>query len=546
LDIRTQQEECALRDLIEFLDRFSALIHEIEMKIAGAHWRLETTGSDEAKAEVVQLEVQQNALYQQEGDWDFIAGWHGRRQEIPDQSVRRQCERLYMNFAANQGDTELVEKIANLATDVGADFASYRGKIGETEHSDNDLHEVLRTSSDDVTVRTAWEAGKAIGPIVADRVVALAHSRNDLARRLGHRDFYTQQLALQEIEEPALFDLLARLDTITREPFLRLKLELDGRMASRFGLHVDDLMPWHYSNPFFQEPPPLSEQTLEPLFARKDVVKLAADTFEMVGLDVQGILESSDLFERPNKNQHAFEIQMDAMRNDARILCNVRHNEYWAGTMLHELGHAVYDRYLGEDLPFLLRSAAHISSTEAIAMLFGRLTKNPGWLEAVAGASAEDVTRLTAPVGRDLQFQMLTFVRWVLVMTHFERALYLDPDREDLNDLWWQLVSRYQLLRTPPSRPGSGEHSDWAAKIHLALYPVYYHNYVLGELTASQIQDTLISELGPKWFLSEQAGRLLKDRMFALGSTFPWNETVERATGELLTPSHFAEQFVGD
>ena len=30
---------------------------------------------------------------------------------------------------------------------------------------------------------------------------------------------------------------------------------------------------------------------------------------------------------------------------------------------------------------------------------------------------------------------------------------------------------------------------DWAAKIHIATNPVYYHNYMLGEMMASQLQD---------------------------------------------------------
>ena len=47
-------------------------------------------------------------------------------------------------------------------------------------------------------------------------------------------------------------------------------------------------------------------------------------------------------------------------------------------TQLHELGHAVYDTYLDfENTPYLLREPAHIFTTEAIAMLFGRFASNP-------------------------------------------------------------------------------------------------------------------------------------------------------------------------
>ena len=71
-------------------------------------------------------------------------------------------------------------------------------------------------------------------------------------------------------------------------------------------------------------------------------------------------------------------------------------------------------------------------------------------------------------------------------MTNFERGLYADPDA-DLDTLWWDLVERYQLVHRPDGRHAP----DWAAKIHLAAAPVYYQNYLYGELFASQLDATL-------------------------------------------------------
>lgn len=39
--------------------------------------------------------------------------------------------------------------------------------------------------------------------------------------------------------------------------------------------------------------------------------------------------------------------------------------------------------------------------------------------------------------------------------------------------------------------PTERNEPDWAAKIHIALAPVYYHNYVLGNLTAAQLRNHL-------------------------------------------------------
>ena len=49
-------------------------------------------------------------------------------------------------------------------------------------------------------------------------------------------------------------------------------------------------------------------------------------------------------------------------------------------TMLHEFGHAIYDRECDDTLPWLVRGAAHALTTEGIAMLMGRLPRDPQWL----------------------------------------------------------------------------------------------------------------------------------------------------------------------
>lgn len=387
-----------------FIERYAGEIHAAETEYAKATWDLETTSSDEAKDRLVQTEVRLNAVFQRPDDWATVKGYYQDRESIRDQALRRQIERLYLAFAGNQDNPERVEAIARLSADVSADFTAFRASVDGREVSDNDLDLILRTETETAALREAWEAGKEIGPVVADRVVELAELRNEGACEMGYRDFYAQSLDLQEIDEDVLFSLLDDLDRQTREPFARIKAELDSRPTRWFGIDQDQLMPWHYANAFFQEPPPLTEVTLDPLFRDRDVVKLSAEAFQRLGLEVADILKRSGLYERPKKNQHAFEIHIDALSDDVRLLCNVRQDEFWTTTMMHELGHAVYDKYLSSDLPFLLRSAAHISSTEAIAMLMGRLTRNPDWLLSVTESLSEprgwaDRLHATLPLG---------------------------------------------------------------------------------------------------------------------------------------------------
>ena len=95
------------------------------------------------------------------------------------------------------------------------------------------------------------------------------------------------------------------------------------------------------------------------------------------------MLERSDLYPRDGKNQHAFCADIDR-RHDVRVLANCEPGGRWLGTMVHELGHAVYDLAIDPELPWILRQPAHTFTTEAIAMLHGRLVRDETFLERFA------------------------------------------------------------------------------------------------------------------------------------------------------------------
>ena len=138
---------------------------------------------------------------------------------------------------------------------------------------------------------------------------------------------------------------------------------------------------------------------------------------------------------------------------------------------------------------------------------------------------------------------MLVFSRWAQVMARFERELYRRPD-QDLNALWWELKARYQGLPAPPRPAGA---ADWAAKIHVVVAPVYYHNYMLGECLASQIQAAMRADLDTESPLvpgGPETGAWLTERIFAPGASLHYDELARRATGAAVGPEAFAEQFL--
>jgi peptidyl-dipeptidase A len=105
------------------------------------------------------------------------------------------------------------------------------------------------------------------------------------------------------------------------------------------------------------------------------------------------------------------------------------------------------------------------------------------------------------------------------------------------------LVRRYQGIRLPAGERAGAP--DWAAKIHLAVSPAYYHNYLLGEMFASQLWDYLGNASQPgregaaRVVFDRTSGDYLRREIFARGARLPWNELIRAATGEPLNPAHF-------
>ena len=562
-------------EIQDFITSFEVRLAPVEKASSEAWWNLATTGTEEAQKELVRTGVAFNELFADRGEYEMVRGWYEGRESLESSILRRQVEILYKTFAGRQGDEETLRRIEELEAEANAIYSNHRGVVGEEEVNENELREILRVSADPALRREAWEASKSVGRKVEGIVRELARLRNRLAHDEGFADHHARSLDLQEIDAVELARLMDDLQAATDAPFHEFKTGLDANLKSRFG--VERVMAWHLSDPFFQSCKhdlsafprssprrdsggALGEGTtrlmsdeysdasaapalnVDRFFLDKDLEDLTRSTYDNMGLEVRDVLAKSDLYERDGKDQHAFCLRVGrSYPYDVRVLANVRADSYWMDTMLHEFGHAVYDKYINPSLPYLLRSIAHINSTEAIALMMGSLADDPAWLTSVAEVHEEELERYGERLQWISRADRLVFVRWALVMYRFEKALYEDPDREDLNALWWDLVESLQLVERPPGR----DEPDWAAKLHVALAPIYYHNYVLGHLTAAQLRHHLEKDVvdGP-FFTSELAGRYLQEAVFSQGARDNWEDTVLRATGERLNPDYFVKSLL--
>jgi peptidyl-dipeptidase A len=530
--------------LTAFIAAHVGKVQPLDKQANLAWWDAYTTGDPKAYDRNSELTLQIRRIYCDPKEFAFLKELKQSGQ-IKDPLLARQLTVLYNAYLANQIDPDLLKQIVELGSQIEKNFSTFRGSLDGKKVTDNEIKDVLKDETDSTRREQAWLASKQVGAAVAPDLVRLVKLRNEAARKLGFDNYHTLVLATGEQDVKELDKLFADLYKRTDKPFAKVKAELDRLLAKKYGVAPEKLMPWHYHDPFFQETPMVYALDLDAYYQDKDVKVLAEQFYAGLGLPVDAILARSDLYEKEGKNPHAFCTHIDRA-GDVRVLCNLRNDEYWMETILHELGHGVYDKYLDYGTPWLLRTPAHAFTTEATAMFFGRLSRNPAWMQQMLGLSEAQRAEIEKVSGKYMQLKQLIFARWDMVMYHFEKGLYAHPD-QDLNQLWWDLVEKYQLVKRPPGR----NQPDWAAKIHFSAAPCYYHNYLLGELLASQWHHTLVtkvlglrSDKGVSYIGQQKAGTFFRDHVFHAGNLYPWNEMIRRSTGEPLTAKYFVDQFV--
>ncbi|MCX7664307.1 MAG: M2 family metallopeptidase [Gemmataceae bacterium] len=537
----------------EALERAKKLIsyHEktirpLEIAAAEAWWVANISGKDEdfAKKEQAQNKIDE-ALSNKETFAEIKAVKALKdKGEINDKLVARMVDLLYLMYLEKQVDPELLKKITAKANEVEKKFNVFRANVDGKELTDSEVRKILKTSTDSKTRQAVWEASKKVGAEVAGDLKELVKLRNEMATKLGFKNYHALQLYLNEQNGDELIKLFDELDQLTREPFAKAKAEIDQRLAKNCGIKVEELMPWHVHDPFFQESPAVFDVNLDEPYSKADILKLCKDFYAGIDLPIDSVLARSDLYEKKGKSPHAFCTDINR-EGDVRVLANIVPNEYWMGTMLHELGHAIYSsKNIPQSVPYLLRSEAHILTTEGVAMQFERFSKSRAWLEKM-GVKVENPEAFDVAAEKVRKNQLLIFSRWCQVMLRFEKSMYENPD-QDLNKLWWDLVEKYQLLKRPVGRNAP----DYASKIHIVSAPVYYHNYMMGQLFASQVHATIAKEVykgaDPQSIIyvgEKKIGEFMKKRVFEPGRTLDWRELTKFATGRELSAKDFAADF---
>lgn len=519
-------ERNAESGLIDFIVRYERMAVPLSEQKNRAFWEYAQTGDESVRARIDSLKTVEVEFLHDERGFSYLKQLR-EKGTIKDEYLKRQLEILYRQYLPCQADLDLQKRVRRLQSYL--------------------RHEVWKKTK----ARQAFLTGDSsvLSPygfaeinVMKDSLLLLVNLRNEWARQTGFQDFYALRFFLDEQEPERVDSLFALLERRTASAYDRVKQDLHYR--------------WHYRGVLAQYGQRYENLQRNDVYAYMNMPHLAIRFFSGIGFDLEEILVNSDFSQNDAKLPIVRCVSINR-KDDIRLIGTLNGTETDMLRLLACCGEAAYLKSIPNTLPYLLRTPSSFMVQVGVSSFFSRLVGYPDWLLSMGMFSVGQAGVLRGSTYREFLREQLFFCRWSLLMYHFERKLYADPD-SDLSVLWNEM-GRYYLGkdiememrcrykdRICPRRT----RPEWATEPYFLLDACQMHNYLLAELWAAQVTDYLCEsypKIGNTCNLTlvgnEEIGAYFKKFVFEPGAGMHWEALTREVTGRDLSVESFVEQF---
>ena len=553
----------------EFVQTDAVKWHDLNTKAGYAYWNLLTLGGVELKTDSKDFEERLKELQQKHGEEanntqkaviDFttnpevakrLISIYQNRSAIENPFLGRQISLAYPIFSEYNIDPDLQKRIVDIGNNLSLMYGDFKPVVKGNKVEDSELEDLLSKTKGHDGIQDAIEltsAKLAVGnhkipggeKTIAETILEAIKLRNLFAKKAGADNYYSYNLQKQEIDENELINLMAAVKLMIKPTYDKLREKMDHAAQERYGISKNDArLIWFQGG--VKEYNILNDVmkfNSDDYFKGMDPRPLLKETGRLMGIDVDSIVDKSDLFPRPGKNPHWYLFNL-RVPDDIRSFGNInpkfeREMGYVFSTEFHEvIGHGGGYSFVDSALAHLLKDL-HTIVTESDAMMMEDLMFNEHWLREVAKFDTSTIeTFINQGVQHRLAHELLTFFKNFLLIPDFERTLYHLPDSEltleKVNKLWAEKQYEYLGVKVPEGR----NEPDWAYKIHLATAPVYYQCYFLGQLLRAQVRATIENIAKERGLFSKETGDFLRIYR-GVGQSYPWSELTKHMTGKSL------------
>jgi oligoendopeptidase F len=492
LSVQTVTDEPAL---VSFLDRLEEQLQQLQERLAElafTQYRTKRRPEGMEELEAAQAAVMSNPDYQ-----SVVARFCGK---VSDPMLARRLDVWDQAFRSSRVTARPeVRKLVNTISDT---IVQYRYDVQGQELNLGAVRQLLRTEPNRERRRAAWLAFAPLSQQLDSQTRELFHLRNRIAREEGFETYAHMQLAAQGLTLPQVRDTLEELAAASAPAYRALLEETAGEQK------LSRVEPWDVK--FLLD----GQASLPVRYFPRDAI--------MAKLEEWGRDHDHEL-DKLGISVHFLDIPYNGLcmtirQGDIRILGNPADGHNYYKTSFHELGHALHSAFNNPGSHMLRREPSVFS--EAMAELMSYTVNDTGWL-ATMGLRPSEV----AAAGAMSMGPWFAYLRQRSAHALFEYEAYANPDGE-LDLMNAGIESRLLGCEFNESPRWAAEPNAWYSR-----YPVYWQNYVLADVVASQIHHDLRRRFGSVW-RNQEALAYIKEQYWRPGGSVDWQEKLRRGTGE--------------
>ena len=513
-----------LENYIKIRDEFGAELEKLAYNAEISAWDFYTNSTHENMHKYADAQEEMSNLYKNKDLYEKFK--QIKETGLGDKHIDKQIKDIVRAFYDEIESGEELKALRDKENEIANKYNSYVMTLDGEPVSKAEISKILETEKDVKIRQKVYEANIKAGDVIADDLIELVKMRNDYAKLKGYDNYFDYSVEENyDIEPQKLEQLLngvyEKVSVVCEKLYAKRRKEL----SKSFGIKEDELCDFHYGL--------LTEESHEGavnkyLKSKEQIVEIAIKTYLYMGYDIENMGITLDLFPRKNKNTHGFAFCIKPGK-DARILANLTNNAKSLDTIMHELGHCVYDIGIDPNLPFVEQDCSSPVMTEAIAMMTGDLPKAEDMLNDYVPAE------VLTPFMNELKEDDAKFVTRSLEIINFEREMYKNPE-QDLKLLWKNMKQKY-LYRGNTTEINN----EWATIPHYLSHPGYYQNYFRAALLKAQIYNAMRKELGDIT-KNQNAAKFLNERLFKFGSSVWEEDLIIQLTGKPLSEDDFCSR----
>lgn len=457
---------------------------------------------------------------------------------ITDTILSRQLIYLYHSFTSSQIESEKYKKLLESGIKLSHLSSTMKYELDGKTYDYMQIDSIRKSTTDSRCLEKISEAYRLVGQQIAPRIIQLVRDRNEMASALGFPDYYHVQFESKDESPQEVKSIIDEVERQTRDRYLEAKRIIDRKLAKLYGIKQDELRPWHYNDEKMSYLPKKFTARLDSLLQSIDPVKRTAKFFDGIGLNIQAIIDKSEL---TNGSMTAM-INID-FRNDIRLIGRITNTFDGLTKMLHLGGHAAHHSTISEDIPYLLQGPSLIVA-EGIARYFENMAYDPDWLGDEIELDEKTKNEISLIMQHFREVDQLFRIRKQMVIAAFECEIYSDPT-QDLDHLWHELNMKYLDIEYPEEKGAC----FWATNKYFVSLPCYVQNYILADVVAAQIKHAVKNNVLKGGALpmqgNKEVGEYLVKKLFTYGDLLPWEKLIEKSTGGPLNSQYFVNELIG-